>query len=210
MRRGVRHVPLLALPLVVAAISAPIAIAAVVNVSMGDNFFQPQSARALLGDRVVWTNNGVNPHNAASTNANVRNPNGTRGVGLWRGAIVGTGGKNFHDFKTAGRFPYYCEVHGTIMTGTISVPLRVTKAVVSSGTQITVRWATAPPPSGLVFDVQRRPPGSTTFQNFRVGVTTQSASFVTNTPGTWSFRSRVRRPATGGVSLYSPVRSVTV
>jgi plastocyanin len=210
MRRVPRLAWLLVMVLLAVAVSAPLAVGAVVNVVMRDNFFQPVTARAALGDTVTWTNSGVNPHNSASTNATVKNPNGTPGVNLWRGPVVGSGGTFSRPFRSAGRFPYYCEIHGTVMSGTVAVALNVTKSAATGGTRITVTWATAPPPSGLVFDVQRKLPGGSVFQNWKVGVTTKTTSFVTANPGTYSFRSRVRRTSTGGVSFYSDPKSVTV
>jgi plastocyanin len=231
MRRGTRLAPLLALALVVLAVWAPMAIGAVVNVSMEDDFFQRQFARPSLGDTVTWTNNGGSPHNSRSTNTIVKNYDGTSGIDLWRGPVLDTGGTFSRVFRASGRFLYYCEIHAPGMRGTVSVPLKAAKSTVSqeddededennddddeededdgSSTRITVTWATAAPPAGLVFDVQRRLPGSTTFQDWKVGVTTTSASFVATTPGTYSFRSRVRRPSTGGVTFYSEVKSVT-
>jgi plastocyanin len=210
MRRVPRLTSLLVLVLLGMAVSVPLAVAATVNVSMHDDFFQPQTARAALGDTVTWTNVGFNPHNSRSTNATVKNPNGTTGVNLWRSPIINSGGTYSRVFRLAGRFPYYCEVHQATMKGALHVALRATKAPATGGTRITVTWATVAPPSGIVFDVQRKLPGSSVFQAWQTGVTTRMASFVTSNPGTYSFRSRVRRPSTGGVSLFTDPRPVTV
>ena len=210
MRRAPGLTSALVLGFLAAAVFVPAAIAAVVHVSMQDNSFVPQNAKAALGDTVTWTNNGFNPHTSTSTNTTVKNPNGTPGINLWRSPVVSTGGQFSRVLRFAGRFPYYCEIHQTVMKGTVVVPLKTAKAAVTGGTRITVTWATVTPPSGLVFDVQRKPPGNTTFQDWQTGVTTRSASFVTATPGTFSFRSRVRRPSTGGVSLFTDPKPVTV
>jgi plastocyanin len=210
MRRAPSLTSVLVLGLLAAAVFVPVAIAAVVNVSMQDNSFVPQNARPALGDTVTWTNNGFNPHTSTSTNTSVKNPNGTPGVNLWRSPVLNSGGQFSRVFRFSGRFPYYCEIHQAVMKGTVVVPIKVAKAAVTGGTRITVTWATVIPPSGLVFDVQRKLPGSSAFQNWQVGVTTKSASFVTSNPGTYSFRSRVRRPSTGGVSFYSDPKPITV
>jgi plastocyanin len=200
----------LALLLGLMAISVSAAVGAVLNVSMQDNFFAPQNAKIALGDTITWTNNGLNPHTSTSTNTTVKNPNGTPGVNLWRSPVVGSGGQFTRVFRFSGRFPYYCEIHEFQMKGTVVVPVKVAKAAVTGGTRITVTWATVTPPTGLVFDVQRKLPGSTTFQSWQTGVTTKMASFVTSTPGTYSFRSRVRRPSTGGVSLFTDPKPINV
>lgn len=201
---------LLSVALLGLAVSVPVAVGAVVNVSMQDNTFAPQIARPALGDTVTWTNSGFNPHTSTSTNTSVKNPNGTPGVNLWRSPVVNSGGQFSRPFRFSGRFPYYCEIHQAVMKGTVVVPIRAIKSAATGGTRITVTWATVAPPTGVVFDVQRKLPGSTAFQNWQVGVTTKSTNFVTSTPGTYQFRSRARRPSTGGVSLYSDPRTVTI
>jgi hypothetical protein len=71
---------------------------------------------------------------------------------------------------------------------------------------VTVRWAHEPAPSGLVFDVQRRRPGAGQFVAWRIGVTGATRAFRPAERGIWSVRARVRRPATGRASAWSPVR----
>jgi plastocyanin len=210
MGRAPRFTSLLVLALLAAAVSVPAALGAVVNVSMRDDFFQPQTARAALGDTVTWTNSGFNPHTATSTNRSVKNPNGTPGLGLWDSGTLTTGGQFSRPFRHSSRFPYYCKVHPVVMKGTISVPLNATTAPATGGTRITVQWGTVNAPTGFVFDVRRKLPGSSTFQPWQVGVTVRQASFVATNPGTYSFSSRMRRPSTGGVSLFSETKSVTI
>jgi plastocyanin len=210
MRRAPRLTSLLVLALLALVVSVPVAVGAVVSVSMRDDFFQPQTARAALGDTVTWTNSGLNPHTSTSTNTTVKNSNGTPGINLWRSPVLSTGGQFSRVFRFSARYPYYCEIHQFVMKGTVAVALKVTTSPATVGTRITVQWATVTPPTGLVFDVQRKLPGSSAFQNWQVGVTTRMTSFVTANPGTYSFRSRVRRPSTGGVTFYSDPKSVTI
>jgi hypothetical protein len=59
--------------------------------------------------------------------------------------------------------------------------------------------------------VQLRRPGSTVFVNWRTGQTARSATFVPDAGvGTYTFRARLRKPAVGRASGYSPNRSITV
>ena len=43
------------------------------------------------------------------------------GDGTWNSGLTSAGGKFTHTFTTAGTFPYFCGVHTTMMTGTMTV-----------------------------------------------------------------------------------------
>jgi plastocyanin len=82
----------------------------------GNVFFDAQSGNATTtiqaGETVLWTwNNG--PHSTTS------------GVCCTADGIWNSGTKNSgtfqHTFPSAGSFPYFCVVHGTMMTGTVVV-----------------------------------------------------------------------------------------
>jgi hypothetical protein len=77
-------------------------------------------------------------------------------------------------------------------------------------TAMKVAWAAAPP-SGLVVDVQMRPPGSGEFGPLLDGRTDASAYVTADAgPGTYAFRARLRDPATGAASGWSPPMRVSV
>jgi plastocyanin len=76
--------------------------------------FNPQSRTVAVGTTVTWTNKDSAPHTA--TSGTPGNPNGT-----FRSTQLTQGQTFSHTFSAAGTFPYYCEVHGAMMTGTIVV-----------------------------------------------------------------------------------------
>jgi plastocyanin len=104
--------------------------AATVNVNVGNFFFSPSTASINQGDTVRWnwvggthtTTSGTCPGGSCTSN------------GLWDSGTKSSG--NFsHTFPDAGTFPYFCEVHGSSMTGKVNVqstgptPLSATASV---------------------------------------------------------------------------------
>jgi hypothetical protein len=90
----------------------------------------------------------------------------------------------------------------------VSVPILVLNNL---GGRPGLQWADASPPTGARFEVQDIPPGGTTFTRFRN--TTAEGRLVLGKrlpPGTYEFRSRMRNPATGAATGWSPTVSVTV
>ena len=78
----------------------------VVAVSVGDNFFDPTSARVAVGGTVNWTWAGTRGHNVTIPS---RTPSATQTTGTFS-----------QDFPTAGSFDYQCTIHNG-MNGTIVV-----------------------------------------------------------------------------------------
>ena len=179
--------------------------AATTNVSIVDFAFQPKTLGVPLGRQVQWTNNGGAMH---TTTNDATNPNGSKGVGWWDSDPLTSGDDFPWIFTAAGRFTYHCEFHSQ-MTGAVAVPVRASPASGPVGTLFTIRTATINAPTGFVYDIQKKNPGGT-FQNWKTGVKSASVTFKPAATGTYSFRARLRRAATGGVSGYSPARSVTV
>lgn len=89
-----------------AASSAEVVTAATVSVSMGDDFFSPQSLNIATGDTVVWTNNGDDDHTATSD--------------TFHSGSMGPGDTFQRTFDTAGTYAYVCAFHDD-MTGTVTV-----------------------------------------------------------------------------------------
>jgi hypothetical protein len=96
------------------------------------------------------------------------------------------------------------------MVGRIRVPVRASLAQSPAGSPVTVRWAAARAPTGLVFDVQRRRPGTQRFVDWRTGVTAAAARFWPSVRGPWMIRARVRQQAGDGSSDWSPARAIRV
>ncbi len=107
------------------------AYAATVNVSIGDNFFSPNTVNVNVGDTITWTNNGFAPHTSTS---------GTScptGNGTWDSGTLSRGQSFSFTFTQAGTFPYFCSIH--CFTGTVVVnPVVVPMAPIPSGPQFFV------------------------------------------------------------------------
>jgi hypothetical protein len=80
----------------------------------------------------------------------------------------------------------------------------------SSGSRTELQWADAAPPAGAHFEVQMMAPGSTRFVHFKD--TTKAIGGVGRhlPAGTYKFRSRMRNPASGVTTGWSPVLTVTL
>jgi plastocyanin len=88
------------------------------DVSIGPGFvFNPPTISIPAGDTVRWTWNG-SPHSttSGSCSGSVCTPNG-----IWNSGTHNTGFVFIQNFPTAGTFPYFCQVHLSMMQGTITV-----------------------------------------------------------------------------------------
>lgn len=88
-----------AMGLLYAGLQIPGEAVAVNSVSMGDNFFQPQTMNAQVGQAVEWKNDGNLPHTVTADTGSFDS-----------GLVMKT--KTFSQmFEAAGTFPYACAVH---------------------------------------------------------------------------------------------------
>lgn len=178
-----------------------------IGVSMGEFFFTPTPLTVGQGATVLYTNNGSLVHDTNSDGC----VDGTSftGVGLWCSPDLDPGQQYQFLYYAAGQFPYHCSFHPTQMTGTISIQPTASPPSGPVGTTFTITVATQAPDSDLVYDIQKKDPGRQ-FQDWQIGVTTPSVTFVPSSAGTYQFRSRVRRVSTGQASSYSLQVSITV
>ena len=81
------------------------------SVSIGDNFFSPETVYISAGDTVTWTwaGGGVVPHTTTGT-----------GSASWDSGVR-TAGSYSRTFNNVGTFSYVCEIHSSDMVGTITV-----------------------------------------------------------------------------------------
>jgi uncharacterized repeat protein (TIGR01451 family) len=113
-----------------------------------------------------------------------------------------------HQFTAAGR--YRVSDVPTGFNGQVSVPLKLKPASGSVSTGFKLTWATGAPPAGFVYDVQIMRPGTSTWVYWKSDTTLSKASFIADAgPGTYQFRSRLRR-VTGGASGWSGAKSIAV
>jgi len=95
-------------------------------------------------------------------------------------------------------------------TGTIKVALKAAPASGTVSTPFTITWASATAPSGFVFDVQVKRPGSSTWTNWLTAQTAASSVFTPDAGvGTYRFRARMRE-LSGGASAYSAAKAIAV
>jgi len=79
------------------------------SVTIDDFFYAPQEVVVSRGGTVTWTWRGAASHTAtADDGATFVSPEQTTGTFS-------------HTFTAAGSFPYHCQVHGTSMSGTVTV-----------------------------------------------------------------------------------------
>ncbi len=94
----------------------------VTMVNLQNNTFSPSSVTITAGSIVRW--NWVNGFHS-TTSGNCCTPNG-----IWNSGTSGTVGRTFdHTFSTPGTFPYYCVVHGQMMTGQVIVTAATTATI---------------------------------------------------------------------------------
>jgi plastocyanin len=89
-----------------------------VMVVMRNIAFNQGTVTIHVGQTVTWRNDDTDPHTTTSGSC----PGGvcTPMMG-WDSGTLNPGQSFSHQFTTAGTFPYYCQIHGAMMQGTISV-----------------------------------------------------------------------------------------
>jgi streptogramin lyase len=158
----------------------------------------PAARSVALGTTLVWTFLGPGTHTVSDTS----------GMGLFASGPQSFVSYYALRFAAAGTYAYTDTA--TAARARVTVPLQVAPASGSTTTTFTLTWAAAAPPAGFVLDVQLARPGANylTWQN---GATSRTATFVPDAgAGTYRFRARLRNPANGAASGYSPVKSISV
>jgi plastocyanin len=94
-----------------------------IDVAMGDNFFNPTDITIVSGDTVRWTMTTSVPHTSTCDGTN-----GTElpsGAAAWDSGVLFNPGESYKVKLTVpGRYKYYCVVHGISMAGIIVVKPR--------------------------------------------------------------------------------------
>jgi plastocyanin len=85
-----------------------------VTVELADNAFSPDEVTIDVGDTVTWDwADSANPHSVVGTSDNAAD--------LESEILTGAGNTFEFTFTDAGTYEYQCSVHGTAMTGVITV-----------------------------------------------------------------------------------------
>jgi plastocyanin len=79
------------------------------TINIGDYFFNPAMLQIQPGQSVRWLNNGLQIHTSTSND------------GFWNSDSIPPGGHYNHTFPNEGVFHYHCEMHPSLMKGTIIV-----------------------------------------------------------------------------------------
>lgn len=87
-------------------------VSAVVNISVGDNFYKPKAVTIQVGQSIKWKNAGAVAHTVTS--------DGDSTVKFDSGSLDP---RSVYALKptTRGELTYYCTIHGKVQSGTITV-----------------------------------------------------------------------------------------
>ena len=181
---------LLAIPILAAALLAGVALPAEAGSPLGitvdDNFYDPDQATTLMEEEGIiyfWGPGGTGTVNEHTV---------TQDKGLFKSGPP-SADDSLELLISAGKFPYYCKVHGDDMTGIVSIQPRLDNANPNTG-DVEVVWATAKE-TGDRFDVQIRVVGRQ-WKSFRSNTGQKSAQiFDLGPPGAavqWRARSKLR------------------
>jgi len=85
--------------------------------TLGDKGFSPNPINVKVGDNVTWSNDDTMFHTVTSgTGTSDTNKGKEFDSGLSGPTALTTTGKTFdHKFTTAGEFPYFCQLHPTMV-----------------------------------------------------------------------------------------------
>jgi plastocyanin len=123
------------------------ATAANITITVGDNFYSPQTVTIRPGDVVTWQyQGGTNSHPTASDN------------GAWTTFTINSANvSKSMTFPTAGAFPYHCTFHGAVGVGMYGV-ITVAAALPTTAAQDAAAFQAYPNPATefvtLKLDVQ--------------------------------------------------------
>jgi outer membrane protein assembly factor BamB len=131
------------------------------------------------------------------------------GSGLINSGPKGPGKTYLATLPGAGNYEYSDGYSSA--TGTVKVPMDITPQSGSVHTTFTVTWAAKPPPSGFVYDIQIKRPGSTKYVDWKMNQKTPGATYVpTAGRGTYSFHAHVTNTRTGNHTSWCTPFSITV
>lgn len=172
---------------------------------LASNQFLSSTLNSVLGGQVGWQGMAPGIHGVADAS------------GLFLFGLQPTGAPiplpigafTTYSYRWSGTFPYDDPFH-TSTRGTFGIPPLVGPLPGAPGARVT--WAISDAPTGDVFDVQVKPPGARSWDNWLVGTTSVSGGYGStspfwNGPGTYAFRARLRSSSGPGGSGFSPATS---
>lgn len=158
----------------------------------GHDTFLPSQIDVPRGGTVRFVFSGTRSHSATDAT----------GLDLYDSGVVAPGSPDeVVEFVAAGNYAVSCTVH-VDMNATVFVPVSVTPTSGASRTELTIRWASVVASGGLVYDVRLRKPGGD-WKLWRDATPARSGTIDAKRVGTWRFRARLVRSATGARSAWS-------
>jgi plastocyanin len=76
-------------------------------ITVADDYYTPPTTRVLAGTTVTWTWTGANAHSVTFDDGTT---SATQATGTYS-----------RSFGAAGTYSYHCKIHGTAMSGTVTV-----------------------------------------------------------------------------------------
>jgi plastocyanin len=190
-----------------AALAGPIP---TTHITASEYHFTPNPVTRPIGEAFDWHNSGVFEHTATRT-----------GVIGWNFDLQPTDTSSLKTLHFAGGYNYFCSFHRFThnMVGKINVPIRAfdpsggpSDITGTTSTAFRITLGDRDALNGQEFEVQKRKGKNGVWKIFK-RTTSQRTTFKAGSsgPGTYYFRSRVRKvTTTNGATGYSPARHVTV
>ena len=168
-------------------------------VNVSDTGFAPAPVGVKRGDTVEFDFSGTTNHTATDNN----------GLGLFGSGSVPPGGNYEFLFFAAGTYRVIDSVAGN--SGIVKVSVGTDPQSGTLTTVFTLTWASVTAPTGFLYDVQIRRPGTPGFTSWLMDQTQPSSTFTPDGGvGTYSFRARLRSTTNGKATGYSAASSITV
>ena len=164
-------------------------------IEVNDTGFSMSRVRIQQGDVVTWrfTDTATVPHAVEDCSP----------LELFDSGPRPPGGSFTHPFPSASTYRIRDPASDAMMV--VAVPVKAQPSSGSVERRFTLTWSVASPPPGLVFDVQVLRPGSSAYEDWRIGGTRTSAAFRPHSgTGTYLFRARLRNSVSGAATMWSP------
>jgi TolB protein len=144
------------------------------SITLSDAGFVPSITHMHQGWKVRWNFLGESPQAVVDDLA----------MGMFGSGNEPKGGAYATTFHDAGTYQTYDPT--SKRSGSVNVPVKVTPASGPVGTTFTVKWSSRTAPTGKVFDVQEKRPGSTAWLYYLRGVKSKSDTITPTQAGTYS------------------------
>ncbi len=169
------------------------------TVDIEDYRYLPRKETAPLGGVLQWHNIGSLIH-TATQEAPLRFFN--------TGQLAPDDLSSGVTFWAAGRFPYHCRIHPSLMRGVMRVPVNASATGIGLGESVTITVSSNALFKGYAFDLQRRR-NRGDWVAVETGIGTDAVEVTPKRTGEFRFRARVVN-LEGGESGWSPAATVIV